>query len=400
MVDNTLSKEQVIVCNGNKAAAYAVRLCRPDIISFYPITPQTPLIEALYEWWSNGLMEADFIEVEGETTAIASVSGASSAGARTFTATTGAGLAFMFSGYLWPPAFRLPVVMANVNREQSPPVQVAGGNSDMMSVKDGGWVQIHVEDCQEVLDTLIMAYRLAEDAEILLPVQVAYDGFVLSHLSQRVKIPSQQDVDDFLAPVSNVKRPILDPDLCTTFPSWVRGELLAEFYYKRCEATERVKTKLYEVERAFSERFGRGYGGMIDEYLTEDAEIIMLSLGSQVGTMRVAVDRAREKGIKVGLAKIRVFRPFPVERLTGILRGKKAIGVYEKSVCWGWNCGHLYLETKAALSEIDGVIPMVNFLGGMGSLDITIEDVERSIDITLEAAEGKPTKKLTWMPLE
>jgi pyruvate/2-oxoacid:ferredoxin oxidoreductase alpha subunit len=183
MGKNSLEEANNIVCDGNKAAAHAVRLCRPDIISFYPITPQTPLLESLYEWSGNGMMDADFVEVEGETSAIAVVSGASAAGGRTFTATSGAGLAYMYSGYLWPPAFRLPVVMANVNREQSPPVQVAGGNSDMMSVKDGGWIQIHVEDCQEVLDTLIMAYRLAEDPEILLPVQVSYDGFVLSHLS-------------------------------------------------------------------------------------------------------------------------------------------------------------------------------------------------------------------------
>ena len=294
-------KARSVVCDGNEAAAHAVRLCRPDIISFYPITPQTPLLENLYDWSGDGLVDADFVEVEGETSAIAVVSGASAAGGRTFTATSGAGLAYMFSGYLWPSAFRLPVVMANVNREQSPPVQVAGGNSDMMSVKDGGWIQIHVGDCQEILDTLIMAYRLAEDPEILLPVQVAYDGFVLSHLSQNVSIPSQKDVDRFLPPISNTERPLLDPDLGTTFATWVRGELLSEFYYKRCEATERSKKKFEEVEQQFFDIFGRRYGGLVDEYLTEDAEILMVSVGSQVGTMGVAVGRGRAERNKGGL---------------------------------------------------------------------------------------------------
>lgn len=396
----SFEEAKTVVCDGNKAAAHAVRLCKPDIISFYPITPQTPLLENLYGWWSNGLIDADFVEVEGETSAIAVVSGASAAGARTFTATCGAGLAYMFSGYLWPPAFRLPVVMANVNREQSPPVQVSGGNSDMMSVKDGGWIQIHVEDCQEILDTLIMAYRMAEDPEILLPVQVSYDGFVLSHLSQNVRIPAQRDVDSFLTPLSEVKRPLLDPDLGTTFATWVRGELLAEFYYKRCEATERAKTKIAEVESRFAEIFGRSYGGLVDQYLTEDAEILMVSLGSQVGTMRVAVDRARQKGIKVGLVKIRMFRPFPVEKLGAIFQGRKAIGVYEKGLCWGWNRGHVCMEVKGVLGEIGAAIPVVNFLGGMGSIDITLEEVERSIDITKQLADGRPQKPVYWMPLE
>lgn len=400
MEKEIFEKARTVVCDGNKAAAHAVRLCRPDIISFYPITPQTPLLENLYGWSGDGLMDADFVEVEGETSAIGVVSGASAAGGRTFTASSGAGLAYMFSGYLWPSAFRLPVVMANVNREQSPPVQVAGGNSDMMSVKDGGWIQIHVENCQEILDTLIMAYRLAEDPEILLPVQVSYDGFVLSHLSQNVSIPAQKDVDRFLPPISNIKRPLLDPDLGTTFATWVRGELLSEFYYKRCEAIESSKKKIEEIEQQFHNLFGRSYGGLVEEYLTEDAEILMVSLGSQVGTMRVAVDRAREKGTKVGLVKIRVFRPFPIEKLAAIFQGKKAIGVYEKAPCWGWNRGHVCMEVNGVLGESGNAIPVVNFLGGMGSIDITIEEVEKSIAVTRKVGDGCPHKKIYWMPLE
>jgi len=400
MIDQTLSKRQKIVCTGNKAAAYGVRLSRPDVIGFYPITPQTPLLEALYEWRSAGLLDSDFVEVEGEVSAMAVVSGASAAGARTFTATCGAGLSFMFDSYIWPPALRLPVVMANVNREASPPVQVSSGNSDTMLVKDGGWIQIHVEECQEILDTMIMAYRLAEDPEILLPVQVSYDGFILSHLSQYIEIPSQNDVDQFLAPVRNVDRPKLDPDVGNTFASWVRGNLLVEFYYKHLAAMERVKKKVYEVEEEFFKIFGRRYGGMIEEYRTDDAEIVLVSFGSEIGTMRVAIDRKREQGMKIGLIKVRVFRPFPVEQIVKALSGKKAIGVLEKNLCWGWNSGHLLMEIKTALSEINTTIPMANFFDGMGGIDVTLESVERSADITWQAAQGKPFEKLTWIPLE
>lgn len=401
MTDNILSKRQMKVCNGNEAAAHGVRLSRPDVISFYPITPQTPLLEYLYEWRAAGLLDADFIEVEGEVSAMAAVSGASAAGARTFTSTCGAGLSFMFDSYLWPPALRLPVVMANVNREASPPVQVSSGNSDMMLVKDGGWIQIHVEDCQEILDTMIMAYRLAEDPEILLPVQVSYDGFILSHLSQKVEIPTQSEVDAFLAPVLSVDRPKLDPDQGNTFASWVRGPLLVEFYYKRCAAMARAKNKIYEVEEGFHKMFGRKYGGLIEEYRTEDAEIVLVSFGSEVGSIRVVVDRKREEGIRIGLIKVRVFRPFPAEQIVKALRGKKAIGVLEKNLCWGWNSGHLFMEIKAALSELSAApIPMANFVDGMGGIDVTLKSIERCADITWQAAQGMPFEKLTWIPLE
>ncbi len=400
MRDNALSNRQMKVCNGNKAAAYGVMLSRPDVISFYPITPQTPLLEYLYEWRAANLFDAEFVEVEGEVSSMAVVSGASAAGARTFTATCGAGLSFMFDSYLWPPALRLPVVMANVNREASPPVQVSAGNSDMMVVKDGGWIQIHVEDCQEILDTIIMAYRLAEDADILLPVQVSYDGFILSHLSQKVEIPAQEEVDAFLSPVRSVDRPKLDPDEGNTFASWVKGALLTEFYCKHLAAMERVKGKIYEVEEEFHKIFGRRYGGLIDEYRTEDAEIVLIGFGSDVGTMRVVVDRKREEGMKIGLIKVRVFRPFPAKQMANAVRGKKAIGVFEKNLCWGWNSGHLFMEIKAALCDLGTPIPMADFLDGFGGLDVTLENVARSADITWQAAQGKPFEKVTWIPLE
>jgi len=270
----------------------------------------------------------------------------------------------------------------------------------MMVVKDGGWIQIHVEDCQEILDTMIMAYRLAEDAEILLPVQVSYDGFILSHLSQKVEIPAQKEVDAFLSPVRSVSRPKLDPDEGNTFASWVKGTLLTEFYCKHLAAMERVKRKVYEVEEEFYKIFGRRYGGLIDEYRTEDAEIVLVGFGSDVGTMRVVVDKKREEGMKIGLIKVRVFRPFPAEQIVNAVRGKKAIGVFERNLCWGWNSGHLFMEMKAALSELGTPLPMANFLDGFGGLDVTPENIARSADITWQAAQGKPFEKVTWIPLE
>ncbi|MCL5961560.1 MAG: hypothetical protein M1358_19980, partial [Chloroflexi bacterium] len=229
---------------------------------------------------------------------------------------------------------------------------------------------------------------------------VSYDGFVLSHLSQKVEIPAQCEVDSFLPPISSVDRPKLDPDEGNTFASWVRGALLAEFNYKRCAAMERVKNKIYEVEEEFYQAFGRRYGGLIEEYRNDDAEIVLVSLGSEVGTARVVVDRKREEGMKIGLIKVRVFRPFPVEQIANAVRGKKAIGVLEKNLCWGWNSGHLFMEMKAALSELDARIPMANFIDGMGGLDVTLESIERSAEVTWEAAQGRPFERVTWIPLE
>ena len=221
------------VLTGNKAAAQGVRLVKPDLIAMYPITPQTPLAEELAKFHANGIIDAEMVEVEGEHTSMSAITGAAVAGARVFTATSSWGLAYMNEPMMYCAGLRLPAVMVDVTRETPSMRGVGGGRQDIMSVRDAGWIQIEPETCQEVLDSIIMAYRLAEDPEILLPVIVAYDGFYLSHLSERVDIPEQEDVDKFLSVVKNSPRPTLLKNANLHFSPSIKESLFGDFVIKR-----------------------------------------------------------------------------------------------------------------------------------------------------------------------
>lgn len=389
------------VLTGNAASAYAAMLARPDVVALYPITPQTEIVELLSQFHANGQLEAEMIQVEGENSAISSVIAASVAGGRVFTATSSWGLAFMYDAVLMAAGTRIPLVMVNVNRETPGIYSVSCSRQDMMSVRDAGWIQIEAENCQEVLDLVIIAYRLAEDSEILLPVMVSYDGWYISFQSEDVIIPLQEDVDKYLAPLkSQPERTKLVPGGPLGFHAHALLEDFLEHRYKHCAALERAKNKQEEVEQEFGKIFGRKYSGAIEEYRTEDAEIVLLAMGSSASTSRVAIDRKREQGIKVGLVRVRTFRPFPRERLAKAFEGKKAIGVIDRSICFGWNSGHLWMETKAVLHDMNSTIPMLDYITGIASLDITIEHLERAIDEVNEASQGKSYKEVTWLPLE
>jgi pyruvate/2-oxoacid:ferredoxin oxidoreductase alpha subunit len=392
----------VKILDGNRAAAYGILLSRPDMITSYPITPQTPLLETLYRFQADGLLDAELVETEGENTSMSILLGASAAGGRTFTATSSQGLSFMNDAYLQAAGNRFPIVMVIGMREQVTPHGVVTGQQDAVSVKDHGWIQLFTESSQEILDSIIMAYRLAEDEEILLPVNVCYEGFYLSHHSQRVEVPEQKDVDEFLAPLKTMKRQKFTLEEPTIFSSYTApGELYTEYRFKACAAQQRAKAKFDQIDKEFGEKFGRYYGGQIEEYKTEDAEVVIVTMGCSTGTSKVVIDKKRDEGLKVGLVKIRMFRPSPKERLINALNGKKVIGVIDRNVCFGWNCGHNFLELKTLLSDLEIPLPLLlDFIGGLGGCDITSKDVERVINRTIAAAQGEPQQTVTWLSLE
>jgi pyruvate ferredoxin oxidoreductase alpha subunit len=393
-------KGKVMVITGNAAAAYGAMLCRPDVVTTYPITPMSEVAEQLSTFRANGTLDAELVEVEGENSAMNVVTGASIAGGRAFTATSSWGLAFMFDAVLHAAGQRAPLVMAIANRETPGVLAVSGGQQDIIMSRDTGWIQVIVENCQEILDMIIMAYRLGEDSDILLPVMVNYDGFYLSYMATSVEIPEREDVDRFLAPLAQQpKRQILTPGQPLGAGSHGIELGFVELRYKHCAALERACAKLEAIDKDFGAYFGRSYGGPIEEYRTEDAEIIIVASGGAAGTARVAVDAKRAKGIKVGLVKIRLFRPFPRRELTKALKGKKAIGVIDRSVNFGWNCGPMYTEVRALTPEI-GIVPMLSYIDGLANLDITIPHIERVIDEVHAAAAGKPYQEITWIPLE
>jgi pyruvate/2-oxoacid:ferredoxin oxidoreductase alpha subunit len=389
--------KQTKVITGNAAAAYGALLCRPDVVAAYPITPQSEVIEQLAKFHADGLLDCQYVTVEGENSAQNVVCAATMAGGRAFTATSSYGLVYMYDAMFQTAGFRAPVVMINVNREPPGIHAVCSGQQDMISVRDTGWVQLIVENCQEILDTTIMAFRLAEDYDIQLPVIVNYDGYYLSFLAESVQIPAGAEVDAYLEALkSQPPRPQLMPGVPLGCGSHGIGAGYVELRKKHMAAMERVKPKLEEIDEGFEAAFGRGYGGQIEEYRTEDADIVLVASGSAVGTARTVIDAKREEGVKAGLVKLRLYRPFPKERLAEALKGKKAVGVLDRSICFVWDCGPIYMETLAITPQT-GLAPMLGFIDGLANMDITQEHIGSMIDDIHAASQGSPYQEVKWL---
>jgi pyruvate/2-oxoacid:ferredoxin oxidoreductase alpha subunit len=394
-------KTKIKVITGNSAAAHGAMLCRPEVLALYPITPQTEVVEELSKFHASGELDAEMVEVEGENSAMNIITAASAAGARAFTATSSYGLVYMYDALLQAAGYRVPIVMVNVNRETPGITGVSSGQQDMISTRDSGWIQIIASNCQEILDSIIMAYRLAEDTDIQVPVMVNYDGFYLSYLSEKVEIPGRVDVDGFLAPLKDQpQRPILIPGKPTGFGTHGILEGYLELRYKHSAAMERAKTKFDEIDRTFEKDFGRGYGGQIETYRCEDADMVLVASGSLSGTAQKVIDLQREQeGLKIGLIRLRMFRPFPRERLVEALKGKKAIGVIDRSICFGWNSGPMYVELRALSPEI-GNVPMMSFIDGIANMDVSVANIDRMVRIVHSASKGDFYQKVTWIGME
>jgi pyruvate/2-oxoacid:ferredoxin oxidoreductase alpha subunit len=390
-------KSQIKVITGNAAAAIAAKLARPDVVAAYPITPQTEIIEQISQFHANGEMDCELITVEGENSAMNAVTAASLAGGRVFTATSSWGLAFMYDAVLATAGARAPVVMVNVNRETPGIIAVSSGQQDMISTRDAGWIFLIAEDCQEVLDLVLQAYRLAEDYDIQVPVMVHYDGFYLSYLSEGVDVPFQEDVDQFLSVLKD------QPERTKLVPGSKLGcgshGILGgymELRYKHVSAMERAKAKFNDIDKEYADIFGRSYGGLLEEYRMEDADVVLVGSGSMCGTIKTVIDKKREAGVKVGLLKMRMYRPFPSEAMIAALKGKKAIGVVDRSLCFGFKGGPIYTELKAFETQLDGS-KMISFIDGIANTDITIVNVEQMIDTTCDLAAGKDVREVTWV---
>jgi len=375
-------------------------MCRPDVVAAYPITPQTEVIEKLSEFHAQGILDAEMITVEGENSAMNAVTAASMAGGRVFTATSSWGLVFMYDAVLAASGSRAPIVMANVNRETPGIIAVSCGQQDMISTRDCGWIFLVAEDSQEIFDCIIMAYRLAEDYDIQVPVMVHYDGFYLSYMAEKVEIPAQSTVDEFLAELKKQpERQKLVPGKPIGCGSHGILDGYLELRKKHVNALERSKAKFDEIDREFGEKFGRSYGGQVEGYRTDDADIVLVTSGSMCGTIKTVIDERREKGERIGLARIRMYRPFPAERLIDLLSGKKAIGVIDRSIAFGMKGGPFYTELKSLTSDL-GEMPVLSFIDGIANLDITKDHIEMIIDKVDAASKGEKVSEVTWVSLD
>lgn len=359
---------------GNSSAAMGAALCRPEVIAAYPITPQSSVVEILAAKISNGELDSNMVQVESEHSAMSIVTGASMSGGRTFTATSGNGLALMFEPYCRQSTLRLPTVMALATREMQSPHTVFSGQQDAMSVRDGGWIMMFCENNQEILDMIIQGYRIAENNDVLLPVNVCYDGFYLSHLDERVEVPDQDAVTDFVK-TFELSHLILDPRQPMAIDPMTSGPRAMKYRRSHLSAMQSALKTIDDVDRAFAQAFGRAYGGLIDTYLCDDAEMVLITVGSHTGTAREAIDIARKAGKKVGLLKVRFIRPFPAERIAQVLKNKKGFAVIDRNVSFGWNAGTIYVEVKAAISGLADNMAHFSAIGGLGGSDISLKHV-------------------------
>ncbi len=358
------------VLTGNFAAAYGATAARVNVVAAYPITPQTTIVEILSEIVADGLLKADFVKVESEHSALAACIGAQAAGARTFTATSAQGLALMHELIHWTARARLPIVMVNVNRAMGPGWSIWADTTDSISQRDTGWMQMYCENNQEVFDTTLMAYKIGEHEDILLPTLVNLDAFFLSHTSQVVDMYDQDTIDKFL-PSYNPKIK-LDIDNPRAFGSLTSPDHYYEFSYKIQKSHEQAKEVIREVGKEFGKIFGHEYG-LTESYRCDDADFVLVDYGTIAGTVKEAVDRMRDNGISVGALKIRYLRPFPDEEVRQALANAKKIGVIDRAISYG-NEGPFYSEVKSAL--YGGTTPLYGFVAGLGGRDVSITDIE------------------------
>lgn len=376
---------------GNEAAAYGALLSRPDVICVYPITPQSEIPETLSRFQAEGLYQGKFINSESEMTSIATITGASAGGVRVFTATASQGLAWMHEGLHWATGIRLPIVIVNVNRSLGSPHNLRCTQIDSLCERDSGWMQFYCESNQEILDSVIQAYRISET--ISLPSMVCMDGVYLSYIKETVDIPEQSMVDEFLPPYRPTNRPAGDRYKLYGY----HPPMEADFMMDRYEL-HKLESKCLDVvlktDAEFRDKFGRSYPP-VEEYRCDDADLAVVASGSHVGTCRQVIDLLRGEGYKVGLVKLRMFRPFPKDLVRRALLGKEKIAVIERDISLG-QCGIFYQEIKWALNTgVSPSPPVYGFISGLGGADITPGLIEKAIRFAREA--GPPKQETIWL---
>lgn len=367
------------------AAAETIALIDVDVVAAYPITPQTHIVEHLSELVANGHLDAEFIPVESEHSAMSTCVGAAAAGARTFTSTSSQGYALMVEICYIASSMRLPIVMAVANRSLSAPISIWNDHSDMMLARDTGWIQTVAEKGQDVVDLLIHAYRVAEDHRVLLPVMVNLDGFILTHMIEPIYLPSKEEVQAYLPPYKPLLR--LDPDNPVTMGPVGVPEIYTEAKKAQDEALKNAKPVILEAWDEFEKHFGRRYRP-VEVYKAEDAETLLLTVGSISETAMKAVDIMRERGQKVGLARLRLYRPFPVEELVDVVKGVKNLIVVDRALGFNGHVGPLCMEVKSTLFD-HGLRPYVmNYVAGLGGRDVTVDDFVSMVDSTERKARA------------
>ena len=360
--------------SGNEAFAEGIRLARPQVISAYPITPQTIVVERLSEMVEDGSLNAEYVHVESEHSALSCAIGASAAGARAFTATSSQGLLYMAECLYYAAGGRFPIVMMNADRSTALPWNIYGDQRDSLSQLDSGWIQAYAENAQEALDLALMSYKIAENREVSTPYMANLDGFVLTHTYETVDIPDREQADKFLPPYETDNRIDFDDPKNMAFSAGPDTNYI--FKYKEHKGVLAARDVIGKTEEEFAGIFGRKYTGLIENYRTDDAEYVIVTLGSIAGLCRETADKLREQGINAGVVRIRYMRPFPDKETAEVLKNVKAYAVLEKDISFGSE-GTVFTNVNSALKKAGVNAKGYNFIGGLGGRNISASDIEK-----------------------
>jgi len=388
-----MAGSNIIARTGNEAMAEAMRQINPDVVAAYPITPATEIVQIFAGYVADGLVSTEFIPVESEHSAMSACIGAASAGGRVMTGTSSQGLALMAEMLYIAAGLRLPIVLADVNRALSSPINIHCDHSDTMMVKDSGWIQIFSENAQEAYDNMVQAVKIAETVK--LPVVVTTDGFIISHGMERIEILDDAEVKKFVGEYKP-EHYLLNFDKLITVGALDLTDYYFEHKRQEVEAMKKSKTVIMDAGKQFGASSGRPYG-LFEKYKLDDADVAIIAMGSTAGTSKVKIDELRDKGLKVGLLKPRVFRPFPKEELADALKGLKAIAVMDRSDSMNAQEGPLCVEIKAALYDKGINKPILNYIYGLGGREIKLDDIEAVFSDLFEALKGKEKPRILYL---
>ena len=396
---NPAYKGKMVVVEGSYAVAHSAKVCRPNVISAYPRTPQTHIVEDLSQFIADGeIPDCEYINVESEFSAISALIGAAAVGARTYSATTSQGLLLMHEALFNAAGMRFPIAMTVANRAVGAPINIWNDHQDAIAQRDTGWIQLYVEDVQEASDTLPQLYKVLEDHDVMMPGMVCMDGFILSHVYEPVILLEQELTDNYL-PAFQPEN-VLDPANPKTFGAFAAPDTYEEFRYLHEQAMQKALPKIEAAAKEFEEVFGRFHGGLVDGYMLDDAEIIIMSMGSILGTVKDVVDQYRARGEKIGVLKVRSFRPFPKEQVREAIKNAHAVVVLDKNISIGTNEGALFTETKSCLYNSKIRVPVMGYTVGHGGRDIRAESISKVIEETKKAAKSGITIESQFLDLK
>jgi 2-oxoisovalerate ferredoxin oxidoreductase alpha subunit len=389
---------QTIIDTANHIVAYAAKAARVQVIAAYPITPQTSIVERIADLVEKRELDAEYIRVESEHSAMAACIGAAATGVRTFTATAAHGLVLMHEPLHWASGSRLPIIMPVVNRALGPGWNIWTDYTDSMSQRDTGWIQFYCADNQEVFNTIIQAYKLCENNRVLLPAMICLEAFILSHTYMPVEIPDQEKIDDFLPSFKpgwllDVHKPVSHGNIVS--PDWYM-----EFRYMIQEAMNNAKQLIPEIDKEYGKIFGFEHGGLIEKYECDDSDLILLTMGTIGSEAKVTVDRLRKEGLNVGAARVRVFRPFPREEIRKLAEQTQMFTIIDRGISFGME-GFLAEETRASLYGQNDPPLIASFIAGLGGRDVTYKTIEKIVKKSIEwKKKGRVEKRTIWVDLK